>query len=398
MSRQLIARSADLRKLEEEGFDIDIVGSHLIVRDVPYVNTRREVARGILMSPLTLAGDVTVPPDNHTMMFIGEYPCDETGVPIEKIRNADGGQPVSEALVPSFIFSAKPLVNGGHANYVNYHHKVVTYVGHLEGPAQVLDPEADARTYPVREAIAEDDSPFRYLDTAAGRAGLNLANQKLALGAVAIVGLGGTGSYVLDLVAKTPVRNIHLFDGDSFMSHNAFRAPGAATLDELRALPKKVDYLRAKYDPLRTGLHVHPNVIDADNVSELEAMDFVFICIDNADARGPIVDALETYGKSFIDVGMGVNQVGDEVGGILRVTTSWPENRAGFREHTSFQDARQDDDYDTDIQVADLNALNATLAVIRWKKWCKFYRDYRGESYASYTTDTNMLLNGDDDA
>ena len=66
------------------------------------------------------------------------------------------------------------------------------------------------------------------------------------LGAVAIAGPGGTGSYVLDLVAKTPVRDIHLFDGDSFMSHNAFRAPGAASLEELRALPKKVDYFHAK--------------------------------------------------------------------------------------------------------------------------------------------------------
>lgn len=56
---------------------------------------------------------------------------------------------------------------------------------------------------------------LRYLDAAAGWA--DVANQKLALGAVAIAALGGAGPYVLDLVAKTPVRDIHLFDGDSFV-------------------------------------------------------------------------------------------------------------------------------------------------------------------------------------
>jgi tRNA A37 threonylcarbamoyladenosine dehydratase len=45
--------------------------------------------------------------------------------------------------------------------------------------------------------------------------------------------MGGTGSYILDLVAKTAVMEIHLFDGDDFNQHNAFRAPGAASLEDL---------------------------------------------------------------------------------------------------------------------------------------------------------------------
>ena len=61
---------------------------------------------------------------------------------------------------------------------------------------------------------------------------------------VAIIGLGGTGGYILDFVAKTPVKQIRLFDPDVFLSHNAFRAPGAPMLEELRDAPKKVDYLK----------------------------------------------------------------------------------------------------------------------------------------------------------
>jgi tRNA A37 threonylcarbamoyladenosine dehydratase len=51
---------------------------------------------------------------------------------------------------------------------------------------------------------------------------------------------GGTGSYVLDFVAKTPVKEIHLFDGDIFDQHNAFRAPGAPSGEELEQRLKKV--------------------------------------------------------------------------------------------------------------------------------------------------------------
>jgi tRNA A37 threonylcarbamoyladenosine dehydratase len=72
----------------------------------------------------------------------------------------------------------------------------------------------------------DDDSPFNYIDDASGRAGITAHTNRLSLARVAIVGLGGTGSYVLDLVVKTPVREIHAFDGDWFVQHNAFRSPG----------------------------------------------------------------------------------------------------------------------------------------------------------------------------
>jgi ThiF family len=57
---------------------------------------------------------------------------------------------------------------------------------------------------------------------------------KLRLSRVVIVGLGGSGSHILDLIAKTRVRQIDLYDGDHFRRHNAFRSPGAAT----RAAPR----------------------------------------------------------------------------------------------------------------------------------------------------------------
>ncbi len=39
MSRQLISRSPDLQRLEDEGYDLEIRSGYLLVKDVPYVNS-----------------------------------------------------------------------------------------------------------------------------------------------------------------------------------------------------------------------------------------------------------------------------------------------------------------------------------------------------------------------
>ena len=87
MSQRLISRSPDLKRLRDEGYDLEIRSGHLLVKDVPYVNSRREIKRGILVSTLTMAGDVTTRPDNHVAYFMGEHPCREDGKEIEQIKN-----------------------------------------------------------------------------------------------------------------------------------------------------------------------------------------------------------------------------------------------------------------------------------------------------------------------
>jgi hypothetical protein len=94
-----------------------------------------------------------------------------------------------------------------------------------------------------RTRLPDEDeaSVFNYTETASDRAGIGALTQKLVGQKIAIIGLGGTGSYVLDLVSKTPVQEIRIIDADEFLQHNAFRAPGAPSIDELRDAPKKVD-------------------------------------------------------------------------------------------------------------------------------------------------------------
>jgi hypothetical protein len=58
MSRQLINRNPDLLRLSNEGYDIEIRAGHLLVKGIPYVNARKEINYGILISELSLAGDL----------------------------------------------------------------------------------------------------------------------------------------------------------------------------------------------------------------------------------------------------------------------------------------------------------------------------------------------------
>lgn len=212
---------------------------------------------------------------------------------------------------------------------------------------------------------------------------------------VAIVGLGGTGSYLLDLVAKTPVPEIHLYDGDVYLQHNAFRSPGAPSIEDLASKLPKVTWFKTLYSRMHAGILEHTVYIDEHNIEELRDMSFVFLCIDSGESKRLIVQRLEEFGVPFIDVGMGV-QVSDEaLGGIVRVTTSTPEKRDHFRQRVSLADRVGNNEYDRNIQVADLNALNAALAVMKWKKIAGFYRDMKSEHHSQFTIDGSLLINED---
>jgi hypothetical protein len=394
MSRRLIDRSPDLKRLRDEGYNIEIVEGYVLLRDVPYLAADKQVKRGVLISTLTLANDVTTRPDTHVAMFAGEYPCHCDGSPIERIRNAATTTKIGDAVIANFSFSAKPTPLG---YYENYYVKMSTYADILSGPVQDIEPGATAKTYPLVHNDSED-GVFKYFDTASSRAEITAISKKLALDKIAILGLGGTGSYVLDLIAKTPVKEIHLFDGDLFLQHNAFRAPGAASGDELGEKLPKVIYFERVYSKMRLGIVAHNEYASSECLDKLSGMDFVFLCMEGK-AKKAIVKKLENMDLPFIDVGMGVYLAGEALGGIVRTTTSirgrrdhvWEKQRIGFSD-----DAGRNE-YDKNIQIADLNALNAALAVIKWKKLFGFYIDQEHELYSTYTIGGNDVDNEDTD-
>jgi hypothetical protein len=394
MSLQLINRSPDLKRLQNEGYHLESRSGYLLVKDVPYVNSRREVQRGTLVAKLVLAGDVTARPDDHVAHFVGDHPCHADGTEISQIRLESRSRTLADGVAIQHSFSAKPKPSD---SYENYYAKMTTYAAILSGPAQLIDPSTTPRTFPViAPSNGDRETPFNYVDTASSRAEIDVVTAKLKkVKKVAIVGLGGTGSYVLDLVAKTPVWEIHLYDGDAFLQHNAFRSPGAPSVDQLTARLPKATYFKNIYSAMHSGIVDHPVYVNAENIAELRDMDFVFLCVDNGESKKLIVDTLEEFNLPFIDVGMGVQLGGEALGGIVRVTTSTPERRHHLRTRVSFGNGAGNNEYDRNIQIADLNCLNASLAVIKWKKLYGVYRDMKLEHHTQFTIDGNLLLNED---
>lgn len=169
MSYSLINRNADLKKLRDEGFEVEVRSGFLLVHSVPYVNSLGHTALGTLASDLTLAGDLThAPGGTHVAYFVGDHPCDSQGAEIAPIKHASGSFPLVDGIVASHSFSNKP--EGG---YRDYHHKMSRYIDIISAPAQSRDSSLTARTFKRVEADPQS-SVFAYIDTASSRAGIEL--------------------------------------------------------------------------------------------------------------------------------------------------------------------------------------------------------------------------------
>jgi len=394
MSAIRISRSPDLKRLQDERYDLELVqgvGIHLLIHKVPYVNRDRRICFGTLVSPiidLDANGVTQGPLQNHQTWWIGEHPCTREGIPMDNIVCDPNPSDKGDGIKVNFGFSQKPLNN---VPYADYHAKVTRYIDMISNPAIALDETVSPRTCQLIRDEA-GSSVFRYADTASTRCGIGAVSAKLAMDKIAIIGLGGTGSYILDLVAKTHVREIHLYDGDQFKQHNAFRAPGAATPETLMAKPYKVEYFADIYGSMREGIIPHRDHVAADNIDELAGFGFAFICVDDPAACKVITDGLLRIGVPFIVVGIDVRATpAGELTGQVSTTLASPQANEHLPRYVSSEAGQVNNLYESEIQVADLNALNATFAVIRWKKFCGFYRDGLEDINSTYMIDMHAL-------
>ena len=261
MSKDLINLSPDLQKLLRDGYELDIVDdAYLFIHNVPYVTKEKKPARGILVSVLSQSGGKTIKPEGHVAYFIGECPCTAAGQSLHFIAESVTRE-INKEYSYHYTLSSK-------RDYQDHYEKMLNYIKLLTHQANEIDPEATAATFRVYEPH-EADSVFEYADTNSPKAFINPITGKLKGQKIAIVGLGGTGSYILDQVAKTPVAEIHLFDGDYFFQHNAFRAPGAAPKEKFFDRVKKTEYFKETYSRMHRGIYSHPYNLNVDNVGEL---------------------------------------------------------------------------------------------------------------------------------
>jgi hypothetical protein len=187
------------------------------------------------------------------------------------------------------------------------------------------------------------------------------------------------------------VSEIHLFDGDLFLQHNAFRTPGAPSIEQLNQSVLKVDYLYDIYSKMHKHIIVHGLFINESNVGILKDLDFVFVCIDKCEVKELIFKKLEENKIDFIDTGIGIERVDGSLIGIVRTTTS-TENKRDHIWNGCVSFADEDDEYSSNIQIAPLNSLNAAFAVMKFYKHYGVLNDLEKEHHSTYSINVNQLV------
>lgn len=366
---RLVNHNDDLRRLVEKGYAVAFDGGYLVVRDIPYLDGEKRLQWGGIVTKLVFVDKEKVSQEDHQIFFAGSVPHSMTGTPIPNLGGGATTLALSEAckdVVVQRSFSNKPKATG---KFADFFEKIESYVSIISGPAIELHGVTPC-TFKCVEAMPT--SVFKFHDTMTSRAEITDLSAKLSNDVVAVIGLGGTGAYVLDFLVKTPFREIRAFDTDVFHVHNAFRSPGK--LEESELGKPKAEVYRARYDSFRGSLTIEPRFIDASSVDLLEGVTFAFVCVDKGPSRKGIFDLLIGKHIPFIDVGMGLDRKKGPLNGMLRTTYYSVENgqkllEKGLAELTE----NPNDEYRTNIQISELNALNACLAVVRFKQLRGFY-------------------------
>ena len=382
MYQELINHNPDLKRLQDEGFEIEIRDKHILISNIPYLNSKKELNYGLLVSTLNFSGNKVLEPETHTAYFSGEKPCNKDGSSIPGIINSQDNKNIA-GINCTFFLSGKP----DSGKYKDYYEKLTNYIEIISAPAISLHPNVSPKTY--KKIISYENSNLVYEDTNTSRAGIDNINNKIINQKIGIIGLGGTGSYLLDLIAKTPVAEINLYDGDNFYQHNAFRAPGAPTLKSLSKNIKKVTYFKRIYSRMHKGIKAHSAYINKNNVKKfLNKLDFVFINIDNGTVKKIIVDFLIKNKTPFIDTGIDIKEIENNLIASVRVT--YCDGNKDIISRISFND-ENDDIYSSNIQISELNSLAAIKAIIKWKKINKIYMDNNNKNNLVYDTNDGEI-------
>lgn len=260
--------------------------------------------------------------------------------------------------------------------YVNAWHALLVYAARVAGEVG-----AERRSYVQRpfkfDILGEDSKEMGdWRDRETGQR-------------VGIVGLGGVGLWILDLMSKTDVTEIRIWDGDEIEGRNLLRAPGWASQDAIGR--NKAEYFGERYGEMRTGISIISEYWNPDDpTNAFQGLTFVFVAIDKASTRSALCETLEQIGVPFVDVGMGIERRQGRVRGSCQVFFSGQDS-SRWRKGIPTAEGAGDSDY-YELQLADMGALNAALAVGTWRRYMEQYEEEEKDWLVRYLLESNELL------
>lgn len=130
---------------------------------------------------------------------------------------------------------------------------------------------------------------------------------------IGVVGAGGTGSAVVEQLARLGVGQLSIFDDDKFERSNVNRVFGSSVRDEGRP---KVTIAQENVERIGLGtiVNAHANSISRqDGALALRACDIVFSCVDKEAPRSILMRLSTQYLIPIIDTGVVVASSGTRI-------------------------------------------------------------------------------------
>ena len=260
MFRKLVSHNPDLALLVERGFAVAFDSNCLIVRDIPYISVNGHLQTGAIVAKLVFVDETRVEQDDHQIYFAGSPPYQLDGTPIANLGGGETTIQLTERcsdVVVQRSFSNKPMPKG---KFNDFAEKIESYVSIISGPA-IERFGASPHTFRSVDAI-DSDPIFKFRDTMTSRAQIGDLMAGFDGERVAVIGLGGTGAYLLDMLVRTPIPEVLAFDSDVYHVHTAFRSPGR--LDPAEFGKRKAEVYAERYGNFRHGLSIQVAHIDAE--------------------------------------------------------------------------------------------------------------------------------------
>lgn len=143
MQQQLINLNPDLKRLADEGYDLEVInGGRLLVHHIPYVTSTKAVKYGTIVCLMPMPTTTTIgAPTDHTVHFCGEKPCDSEGNELTALINNSNGEDLTPTLHVDHYFSSKPASG----RYKDHYEKIRTYSEILASQARAIDSFATSK-------------------------------------------------------------------------------------------------------------------------------------------------------------------------------------------------------------------------------------------------------------
>lgn len=146
----------------------------------------------------------------------------------------------------------------------------------------------------------------------------------LAAAHIAVVGVGGGGSHVIQQLAHVGIGTFTLFDPDIAKRENMNRLVGA-TQQDVRDERLKVDIARRVIESVSETAHVHPFATTwQDNFLQLREADIIVGCVDSFSERAQLEAAARRCLTPYVDLGMDVYDLNDRYAIAGQVALSMP--------------------------------------------------------------------------